>query len=105
MKYTKMRISLRDLKFLLECEERAQAAAKVGYSGAGKTAEELLRALDAKVDVEISAVEGALYSFELLQKEGYAVKHPDGLTKLKWAKKMCPRWMEFDEELGIYGRK
>jgi hypothetical protein len=100
-----MRITLRDLKFLLECEERAQASAKVGYVGANKTAKELLHALNSKTMVSIEAIEGALYSFELLQKEGYAIKHPDGLTKEKWAKRMCPSYLTYDEELGIYHKK
>ncbi len=100
-----MRITLKDLKFLLECEERAQASAKVGYTGANKTGAELLHALNASVMVSVDAVEGALYSYELLQKEGYAIKHPEGLSKNRWANKMCPRHMEFDEELGIYGRR
>lgn len=100
----RMLITLRDLKLLLECEEKAQSLAKVGYAGANMTAQELIHALNASASVSVEAVEGALFSFQELNRDG-KMKHPDGITRNQWAKRMCPPGLSFDDELGIYHTK
>jgi hypothetical protein len=100
----RMLLPLSDLMFLLECEKKAHALAKVGYAGANVTADELLRALNEKASVPVDAVEAALFSFEQLAEAGKA-EHPAGLTKVQWARKLCPPGLTFDDELGIYYTK
>lgn len=99
-----MLITLKDLKLLLECAEKAHSLSKMGYAGANLTAQELMQALNEKVSVNIEAVEAALFSFDELQREG-KTKHPDGITRNQWAKRMCPPGLAFDEELGCYHTK
>jgi hypothetical protein len=99
-----MLITLKDLKLLLECEEKAHSMAKVGYAGADLTAQELIHALNEKASVSVEAVEAALFSFDELQRDG-KTKHPDGITRNQWAKRMCPPGLTFDEDLGIYHTK
>jgi hypothetical protein len=95
-------LSLRDLKFLLECEEKAQTSVKIGYSGADKTAKELIAALNAKVEVNSEAIEAALFSVQQLQEKGYSVTHPDGYSREALIKRITPQGAVFDKELGIF---
>jgi hypothetical protein len=97
-----IKITLKDLKFLLECEERAQASTKVGYVGADKTAKELIAHLNAKVEVSADAVEAALFSLEQLSEKGYSVNHPEGVSKDALIRRLTPTGYVFDRELGVF---
>jgi hypothetical protein len=105
MQSEQMKVSLRDLKFLLECEERAQISTKLGYAGAIRTAKEIITSLNVKVEVPTEAVEAALFSYAELKNKGYAVEHPDGLSKDALAKRLTPPGQTYDKELGVFHRK
>lgn len=97
-----VKVSLRDLRFLLECEEKAQASSKIGYVGAEKTAQELIASLNAKTEVDSDAVEAALFSLVQLEDKGYVVSHPDGLSTMSLIKRLTPHNYKFDKELGVF---
>lgn len=99
---TTIRITLKDLKFLLECEEKAQASMKIGYVGADKTAKELIAYLNAKVEVSTEAVEAALFSYQQLEQKGYVIPHPEGFSRDTIIKKITPFGYAFDRELGCF---
>lgn len=97
-----VKVSLKDLKFLLECEEKAQASVKVGYVGADKTASELVAHLNAKVEVSTDAVEAALFSIQQLIEKGYSINHPEGISREGFIRRLTPTGYAFDRELGVF---